>query len=67
MSTTIPEVDSFILHWGEMGTQWGVNRSVAQVHALLYLAERPLHAEEICSSRAGTKIFAASPSRRSSR
>ena len=50
MSTTIPEVDSFILHWGEMGTQWGVNRSVAQVHALLYLAERPLHAEEICSS-----------------
>lgn len=46
----IPEVRSFILHWGEMGTQWGVNRSVAQVHALLYLSDRPLHAEEICEA-----------------
>lgn len=44
----IPEARAFILHWGEMGSQWGVNRSVAQVHALLYLSERPLHAEEIC-------------------
>ena len=44
----IPEVRSFILHWGEMGSQWGVNRSVAQVHALVYLSNRPLHAEEIC-------------------
>ncbi|XUU61712.1 GbsR/MarR family transcriptional regulator [Erythrobacter sp. HA6-11] len=44
----IPEVKSFILHWGEMGTEWGVNRSVAQMHALLYLSDRPLHAEEIC-------------------
>jgi DNA-binding transcriptional regulator GbsR (MarR family) len=43
----IPEVESFILHWGEMGTNWGVNRSVAQIHALLYLSDRPLHAEEI--------------------
>ncbi|MXO91170.1 GbsR/MarR family transcriptional regulator [Pontixanthobacter aquaemixtae] len=43
----IPEVKSFILHWGEMGSQWGVNRSVAQVHALLYLSDRPMHAEEI--------------------
>ena len=46
--TAFPEADAFILHWGEMGTQWGVNRSVAQVHALLYLSDRPLHAEEIC-------------------
>ena len=45
----ITEVRSFILHWGEMGTQWGVNRSVAQMHALLYLSDRPLHAEEICT------------------
>lgn len=37
----------FILHWGEMGTRWGVNRTVAQVHALLYIAPRPLHADEI--------------------
>ena len=42
-----PDAKAFILHWGEMGTHWGVNRSVAQVHALLYLADRPLHAEEI--------------------
>lgn len=37
----------FVLHWGEMGARWGVNRSIAQIHALLYLAEDPLHAEEI--------------------
>lgn len=36
-----------MLHWGEMGTQWGVNRSVSQVHALLYLSDRPLPADEI--------------------
>jgi DNA-binding transcriptional regulator GbsR (MarR family) len=48
--TAFPEADAFILHWGEMGTQWGVNRSVAQVHALLYLSDRPLHAEEICDA-----------------
>ena len=40
-------VERFILHWGEMGNQWGVNRSVAQIHALLYVSERPLTAEEI--------------------
>ncbi|WFL79038.1 MarR family transcriptional regulator [Altererythrobacter arenosus] len=44
----VPEVRQFILHWGEMGSQWGVNRSVAQLHALLYLSNRPSHAEEIC-------------------
>lgn len=37
----------FILHWGEMGTRWGVNRTVAQVHALLYLSSEPLTAEDI--------------------
>jgi len=42
-----PAAKTFILHWGEMGTQWGVNRSVAQIHALLYLSDRPLHAEDI--------------------
>ncbi len=42
-----PDVKAFILHWGEMGTHWGVNRSVAQVHALLYLSDRPLPADEI--------------------
>jgi len=37
----------FILHWGEMGTKWGINRTVAQVHALLYLSPEPLNAEQI--------------------
>lgn len=37
----------FVLHWGEMGARWGINRTVAQLHALLYLSPRPLHAEEI--------------------
>ena len=37
----------FVLHWGEMGWRWGVNRTVSQIHALLFLAGRPLHAEEI--------------------
>ena len=37
----------FVLHWGEMGSRWGVNRSVAQIHALLFLSGRPMHAEEI--------------------
>ena len=43
-------VERFILHWGDMGSQWGVNRSVSQIHALLYLSERPLTAEEIAAS-----------------
>src|SRR6476659_8076812 len=43
-------VTRFVLHWGEMGGQWGVNRSVAQIHALLYLSERPLTAEEIADT-----------------
>src|SRR4051812_17669836 len=40
----------FILHWGEMGTRWGINRTVAQIHALLFLSPRPLNAEEIAST-----------------
>jgi DNA-binding transcriptional regulator GbsR (MarR family) len=44
-----PAVERFVLHWGEMGGQWGVNRSVSQIHALLYVSERPLTAEEIAS------------------
>ena len=38
-----------VLHWGEMGTRWGVSRTVSQIHALLYLLGRPLHAEEIAA------------------
>src|SRR5438876_5329154 len=42
-----PLIQKFILHWGEMGTRWGINRTVAQIHALLYLSPKPLTAEEI--------------------
>ncbi|MGA2230649.1 MAG: GbsR/MarR family transcriptional regulator [Tepidisphaeraceae bacterium] len=40
----------FILHWGEMGARWGINRTVAQIHALLYLSPTPLTAEEIAET-----------------
>jgi len=40
-------VADFILQWGDMGSQWGVNRSVAQIHAYLYLADKPLTADAI--------------------
>ena len=42
-----PISQRFILHWGEMGTRWGVNRTMSQIHALLFVAARPMHAEEI--------------------
>lgn len=45
-----PVTQKFILHWGEMGTRWGINRTVAQVHALLFLSEKPLPAEEIATT-----------------
>src|SRR6516162_3994596 len=43
-------IERFVLHWGDMGGQWRVNRSVSQIHALLYLSERPLTAEEIAAT-----------------
>jgi len=43
-----PAVEKYVLHWGEMGTRWGTNRTVAQIHALLYLSPEPLHADQIC-------------------
>ncbi|RQO57931.1 MarR family transcriptional regulator [Paucibacter sp. KBW04] len=42
----------FVVHWGEMGNAWGVNRTVAQIHALLFFHGRPLHAEEIAETLA---------------
>lgn len=42
-----PVMEKYILHWGEMGTRWGVNRTVSQIHALLYLSDEPLNAEAI--------------------
>ena len=47
-----PVEQRFVLHWGEMGTRWGINRTVAQVHALLFLSPKPLHAEEIATTLA---------------
>src|SRR5438094_4202053 len=50
MPTLNPVMQKFILHWGEMGARWGINRTVAQIHALLYLSEKPLPAEEIADT-----------------
>src|SRR6202158_4572738 len=47
-----PVAQKFILHWGEMGTRWGINRTVAQVHALLFLSPHPLPADEISATLA---------------
>jgi DNA-binding transcriptional regulator GbsR (MarR family) len=46
-SSLSPAIERFILHWGDMGDEWGVNRSVSQIHGLLYLSEDPLTAEDI--------------------
>ena len=45
-----PAVQKYVLHWGEMGTRWGTNRTVAQIQALLYLSPKPLRADEIVDS-----------------
>jgi DNA-binding transcriptional regulator GbsR (MarR family) len=45
-----PVMTRFILHWGEMGTRWGVNRTISQIHALLYLAPEALPADEIAET-----------------
>ena len=42
-----PAARKFVLHWGEMGQAWGINRTMAQVHALLFIAPEALDAEEI--------------------
>jgi DNA-binding transcriptional regulator GbsR (MarR family) len=45
-----PVQQKFVLHWGEMGTRWGINRTVAQIHALLYISPKPLNAEDIAET-----------------
>ena len=47
-----PTFARFVLHWGEMGARWGLNRTLAQIHALLYLTGRPMHADELCETLA---------------
>src|SRR6266478_4641287 len=50
MTKLSPVQQQFILHWGEMGTRWGINRTVAQIHALLFISAKPLNAEELAST-----------------
>src|SRR6266403_1081281 len=49
-STLSSVAQKFVLHWGEMGSRWGINRTVAQIHALLFLSPKPLDAEEIAQT-----------------
>ena len=56
MTPLSPVQQKFILHWGEMGTRWGINRTVAQIHALLFISPKPLHAEDI-ARRAGCRAL----------
>ena len=42
-----PLIQSFVLHFGEMGSRWGINRTVGQIYALLFVAQRPLNADEL--------------------
>lgn len=51
-SKLTPVAQKFILHWGEMGTKWGINRTVAQVHALLFISPNPIPADEIAETLA---------------
>ena len=50
MNNLSPIQQKFVLHWGEMGTRWGINRTVAQIHALLYISQKPLNAEQIAET-----------------
>ena len=50
MTSLSPVQQKFILHWGEMGTRWGINRTVAQIHALLFISPKPLNAEDILAA-----------------
>jgi DNA-binding transcriptional regulator GbsR (MarR family) len=52
MQKLSPVQQKFILHWGEMGTRWGINRTVAQVHALLFISPKPLNADDIVNALA---------------
>jgi DNA-binding transcriptional regulator GbsR (MarR family) len=47
MQPLTPVQQKFILHWGEMGTKWGINRTVAQIHALLFISPKPLNADDL--------------------
>ena len=50
MSDMSAAASKFVVHWGEMGTRWGINRTVAQIHALLFISPKALTAEEIAQA-----------------
>ncbi|WP_282825389.1 MarR family transcriptional regulator [Pelomonas sp. V22] len=50
LSPLSPTTQKFVLHWGEMGSRWGVNRTVAQIHALVFCSPSPVNAEEIADT-----------------
>ncbi len=50
MQNLTPARQKFILHWGEMGVRWGINRTMAQIHALLFVSAAPLNAETIAGT-----------------
>ena len=50
MKNLSPLVQNFVLHFGEMGSRWGINRTVGQIYALLYVSDRPLNADEIAEA-----------------
>jgi DNA-binding transcriptional regulator GbsR (MarR family) len=52
MTDPSPAARKFVHHWGEMGTRWGINRTVARIHALLYVSARPIPADEISETLA---------------
>lgn len=45
-----PDIQSFVLHFGEMGSRWGFNRTVGQIYALIVVSDVPLNAEDLASA-----------------
>ncbi len=50
MMNLSPHIQSFVLHFGEMGSRWGISRTVGQIYALLFVSARPLCAEELAAA-----------------
>jgi len=50
MTEKTPFIRNFILHWGELGVKWGINKTVAQIHAYLFISESPKNADDICAA-----------------
>ncbi len=47
---TTPLIQQFILHFGEMGSRWGINRTVGQIYALLFVTAKPINADQIAET-----------------